>query len=287
MQTSRRQLITGGAAVAGLAGLGLAGPARAAAYNQDVSDALLGELAGVIDIDDEGYCVTALDLEVGAAKANVVMTQMDSPGGVPVFGVAAADVAGLIDEARPEAYRLRSLCSQGNGQVMMLFELAGPPAPEQFHLRQTASEYQKMVTAASRTGLEPVYVSVDNQDGAPRYTSLLRRSTTAWEARHNVKRGELTDLALAMKAKGLRPARCVPYLLGGELRFCTLYRPAGLSGWESWIVDEADLPARHQTYEAKGYALQQAIRFVEAGKPRWSTVWQQPSQTGQALFWGS
>lgn len=286
MQTSRRQLITGAAAL-GAAGLGLAGPARAEAYGQSISNEPLSNLDGLMGDDGEGYCLTAMDLEMGAAKVDVVWTRTGAPNGVAAFSVAAAETAGVIDDALSESYRLRSLCSQGGGKVMMLFEFGGQPAPEKWYLRQTAAEYQQTVTSASRAGLEPVYVSVDNQDGAPRFTTLLRRSKTQWEARHHVKRSELTDLALAMKAKGLRVARSVPYLLGGELRFCNLYRPAGTLIWESWMIDETEFEARHGRYQAKGCNLLQAIRFVDGGRASWSAVWQQPIASDPDLFWGS
>ena len=123
-------------------------------------------------------------------------------------------------------------------------------------------------------------------DGAPRFTTLLRRSSTAWVARHGLKLEDLTPLTAALKAKGFRLARTVPYLDAGALRFASLYRPAGKHGWQAWVGD-ADPSVRDKEFRAQGFALLQAVSYDTSAGRRWSCVWQKAVGEAQDYFWGS
>ncbi|MBX3479079.1 MAG: hypothetical protein KF842_01675 [Caulobacter sp.] len=291
MPISRRRLITGSAALGALGwgGLGLASPAAAApAIEQLFFEDPLSGLSGALGADDDGYCVTAVDLAGDKPNANFLMSLGDEIDSAVGLDVPVGEIEETLSAGADEGYRLRSLCSQRAGQsVIMLMQYGGVAAPDAWYLRKTPEEYQAIVTQASRNGREPVYVSVDNQSGPPRFTVITRRTSAAWEARHNLKRSELGPLATAMKAKGLRIARSVPYSLGGEVRFCNLFRPAGAHGWEAWLDSEADFETRHAGLSAKGYVLLQCIRFSDGGKPQISAVWQRAQNAGQDLFWGN
>ncbi|NBB14488.1 hypothetical protein GVN21_03835 [Caulobacter sp. SLTY] len=277
---------------AGLAGLGLAvaAPARAAGFEQRVDYNPLTDLPDFIDYDDEGFILTGLDLAVGGTpSATAVCSLTEDAVSAGVFNLTVPEMTELLAKAKGTTARLRALCAQdGKGGLMALVEDGGRPGAESWHFRQTDAEYQALVAAAARGGLEPVSISIDNHGGAPRFTTLLRRSATAWEARHGLKESDLTALTQAMAAKGFRLARSVPYLAGGQVRFANLYRPAGRHGWQAWVLDHKDMLARQQAFANEGYALLQAIPFqLGAGPMRWSAVWQRAVSGPQDLFWGN
>ncbi len=287
MTTNRRAMI------AGLAGLGLATgvgarAAMAAAAGQDIFTGPVADFGeGFID-DGDGYSPTSLDLAGGGfGKVDMVVSEIAPLPGLAAFGISNADLPGVIKEADGKGYRLRGLCVQTHAEkVMTLFQLGGTAGPESWHISQTPAEYQALVSRAARTGLEPVFISVDNMAYHPRFTTLLRRSTSAWEARHGLKLADLTPLTKAMQARGFRLARTVPYLDFGDLRFASLYRPAGKHGWQAWVGDE-DPNVRDQEFRAQGFALLQAVSYQEGGKRRWSCVWQKAEGAAQDYFWGN
>lgn len=287
MQATRRTLITGAAATLGGAVLLSSRPARAAAaVAQELEVIGLAGLVGSEAKDPDGFCPSGIELNPGSATATLLWTQFGEDRTLAGFGMTSAKLEQAMLMAPAEDFRLRSLVAQGGDLYGVLFERGGQPAPALYHRRQTAAEYQAMVTTASRSGMEPVQVSVDNHDGAPRFTTLLRRSTTAWEARHGVKPAELSALTTAMKAKGLRPARLTPYLDGGQLRFLTLYRPAGRHAWESWTLSAPDFASRVQRHAQEGYALLQATRYDVGGATLWVGIWQKAAGVPQDYFWG-
>lgn len=287
MRTNRRAMI------AGLTGLGLAGfaaprVARAAAGPlQDIYEDPVEDFGPGLGPDDDNYSPSSLDLSGGGfGKVCVVVTQLALPGLVG-FGQPIAKLPDVVKEGAANDFRLRGLCVQQHGAtVMALFQLEGGPGPESWHIGQTAAEYQALVARAEREGLEPVSISVDNMDGAPRFTTLLRRSSTAWVARHGLKPSDLTPLTAALKAKGFRLARFAPYLDAGELRFAVLFRPAGPHGWQAWLGDE-DPGARDKEFRAQGFALLQAVSYEDGGKRRWACIWQKAEGAAQDYYWGN
>lgn len=281
---NRRAMIAG---LASLGALALAHPALAASpAGQDIDVAALDELDGVFGSED-GFCPTGLDLNADGLTATTLWSAVETDRGMAGYGLAAARLEEAIAAGGKDGYRLRSLCAQAaDGPMMALFERGGAPAPERYHLRQSGADYQAMVTGAAKAGLEPVYVSVDTHEGAPRFTTILRRAAGAWEARHDVKPGDMTALTQAMKARGLRLARSVPYLQGEELRFLSLYRAAGPHGWQAWMLEEADLKARHEQYRGQGHVMLQAIRYPVGDRMMWSCVWQSPAGAPADYFWG-
>lgn len=286
MTTNRRAMI------AGLAGIGLAAgggvrAATAAAAPQDIFSGPAAEFGSGF-IEDGGFSPTGVDLSGGGfGRVDVVVSAIAPPPGLAAFNMMRFELPAAIQDGTDKGYRLRGLCVQAHAEtVIALFQLGGPPGPESWHIGQTPAEYQALVGQAARTGLEPVFISVDNMDGAPRFTTLLRRSTTAWEARHGLKLADLTPLTKAMQARGFRLARSVPYLAAGALRFANLYRPAGQHGWQAWVGDE-DPSVRDQQFRAQGYALLQAVSYEEGGKRRWSCVWQKAEGAPQDYFWGN
>lgn len=285
MTTNRRMMIAG---LGGLTVTALAGAARAAAAAQDILEEAVADLAPGFGLDDDGVGPTSIDLSCGRfGPVCVVLTQDSTTPGLVGFGLPQDKLSTLIADGAKEGFRLRGLCVERHGEtVMALWQQGGPPAPESWHVGQTPAEYQALVDRAGRTGLEPVFVSVDNMDGAPRFTTLLRRSTTAWEARHGLKLADLTPLTKAMQARGFRLARTVPYLDAGALRFASLYRPAGQHGWQAWVGDE-DPSVRDQQFRAQGHALLQAVSYEDGGKRRWSCVWQKADGPPQDYFWGN
>ena len=276
--------------IAGLTGLGfaaLARPALAAAPLQDIIEVEADELGEGMGVED-GFSPTSIDLSGGGfGRACVLVSEAGASSGLLGCGLRQAQLPGLIRDGAAEGYRLRGLCVQEHAlTVMALFQQGGGPAPESWHIGQTPAEYQALVSRAEREGLEPAAISVDNMDGAPRFTTLLRRSSTAWVARHGLKLEDLTPLTTALKARGFRLARTVPYLDAGQLRFASLYRPAGRHGWQAWVGD-ADPSIRDREFRAQGFALLQAVSYDTSAGRRWSCVWQKAVGEAQDYFWGN
>lgn len=204
-----------------------------------------------------------------------------------VFDMAGVEIANVYRDAAESGMSMRSLARCGGlDRYMALFQIGGQRPSTEWSLADTAAGYQARVNSAVKRGLEPVWLSIDNIQGEPRFTSLYRRTVGAWEARHNVKPSELTPLTKAMQAKGFRVARAVPYFSGGELRFASLFRPAGPHGWQAWVGDEDPL-VKHRQFEAQGYSMLQATSYTVAGKRRWSCVWQRAVGARQDLTWGN
>lgn len=284
MRIDRRTVMTG---VAGLTAAGLgSGRARAAGpLAQGWTETPLEGFTGLLPPLQDGSAATFIDAPCFLfGSADLVFTAGASDYSRAAFGVAPLDVGDLL--ANSPGYALRSLALHGEGKVMALLSKGGPPAPESWAISQRPEQYQALIASMGRSGLEPIWVSVDNLDGAPRFTTVWRKSSTAWEARHGVKSGDLTALTKAMQAKGLRPARFAPYLDAGQLRFAVLYRPAGKHGWQAWVGDESP-EQRDKEFRAQGFALLAATSYEEAGKRRWACIWQKAVDAPQDYIWGN
>lgn len=282
MRMDRRAVLTGGAAVAGLAGAGMA---HAAARSQVWGEEPLKGYSGSFPDKGDGMGATFIDAACGAADTvNMVLTAGAAEWCEPFFGMTAAQIERLF--AHNADYGLRSLTRHGKDRFMAMFSADGPPAPEGYAVAESAEQYQARIVSMTRNGLEPVWVSVDNIDGAPRFTTVWRRSSTAWQARHGVKSADLSALTQAMQAKGMRPARFAPYLDGGQVRFAVLYRPAGKHGWQAWVGDDSP-DVRGKAFVAQGHALLAATSYPEGGKQRWACIWHKAVGAPQDYIWGN
>lgn len=290
---SRRHFMAGSAAAAGLAPA-LAGPALAMSRLDQTWT--VDQAAGFGEVYEgrDGMFASAIDPvanpDTDAVPLAALIRSAIDPA-IGFFEIVPADIDDLRTEA-PDAFgALRNLGGYrtGGGRAMMgvmdVANAGGPGGVVESRVEQTAAQYQSAVTAAAGRGLEPVWIQIDNVDGAPRFHTLYRRAAGAWEARHGVKPQDLTALTTAMTAKGLRLARMAPYYDGGALRFAVLFRASRNLAWEARFglnsPRELDTSLR-----LKRYSLLQATQYQDAGYLKWACIWQNQDGVKPDLFWG-
>lgn len=283
MQTDRRRVM------AGLAGLGLAGAgtgAAAAAPAQIVAvgpaDAMLAG-PGVFGGD---YTVTVLDRVCGQEDevAFVLTSGALAQGGVNVDLLYDKLYAWV--EAGKDA-RLRHLHTrQGWHSLMAVYETGGRPGAANWYPDQTEEEFADTLDGIGRMELEPATISVQSRRGLFRFTTVFRKASGPWEVRRGLGEAELAPLVEAMRAKGLRLARALPYLKDGEVRFVTLFLPAGPHDW-TWSLGETGPDAAPDDPQASGFALLQAAPWDVGDKRRWCCIWQKAVGAPQDYFWGN
>ncbi|MCA3696538.1 hypothetical protein [Aquidulcibacter sp.] len=242
--------------------------------------------------ENDWFYASAIDPVISrtsAPLAAMIESRMDAAVGF--FEADPKDFETLRIE-QPMAFgALRSLSGydvKGERKMMGILDtssIVGSRVVVKATIGETDNEYQATITAASRNGLEPAWVQVDNVNGSPRFNTLFRRSIDVWEAHHGVRPEDLTALTNAGIEKGFRVARMAPYFDGTELRFAVILRPWGNRGWEARF-GLASPDAKDSQLRAKGYSLIQATQYRIGSKQAWACIWQNQTGVKPNLFWG-
>jgi hypothetical protein len=290
---SRRHFMAGSAAAAGLASA-LAGPALAIRRLDQTWTVEAADAFGEVYEGRDGMFASVIDPVASPGDdsiARVALIRSAIDPSIAFFETISSEVEELRVEA-PEAFgALRSLGgyrTDAGRRMMGVLDVAnagGPGGVVESRVEQTAAQYQATISAAAGRSLEPVWIQVDNVDGAPRFHTLYRRVAGAWEARHGVKPQDLTALTTAMTAKGLRLARMAPYYDGGALRFAVLFRASKGLAWEARIGLNSPREI-DTTLRLKRYSLLQASQYNDGGYLKWACIWQNQDGVTPDLFWG-